>query len=129
MTQLLLSVSPASRRSMRLIVLEALILFSVLCTGLHVPAAAHSDHDAHEDVSVHMADAHFAEAQGDNSDDSSPDQTHDRLHHHHCPSAMMVVGNLDEAASVLRGRSVLHPGKFAALLSRVSEPLTEPPLA
>jgi len=114
---------------MRLIVLRALILFSVLCTGLHVPAAAHSDHGSHEDVSVHMAGAHDVDVHEDSSDDSSPDQAHDRLHHHHCPSAMMTGGNTGESASVLRGRSVLHPAEVAALLSRASQPLTEPPLA
>jgi len=114
---------------MRLIVLRALILFSVLCAGLHVPAAAHSDHGSHEDVSVHMTEAHFAEVKEVGPEESSPDQAHERLHHHHCPSAMMIVGNTAETAPVLRGRSVVHPGEVAALASRASEPLTEPPLA
>ena len=113
---------------MRLIVLKALILFSVLCTGLHVPAAAHSDHGGYQEVSAHLADEHFTSVHEGDTDDSSPDQTHDLLHHHHCPSAMMMVGG-DDAAPIVSARDIVHADEAAALASRALEPLTEPPLA
>lgn len=114
---------------MRLIVLKALVLLSVLCAGLHGPAAAHPDHGDHDEIAAHLADAH-ASTQEDQSGDPASDENHDLLHHHHqCPSAMMIGGNCDESALVRSGRGVVYPGEVTPLLSRACEPLTEPPLA
>lgn len=114
---------------MRLIVLKALVLLSVLCTGLHGPAAAHSNHESYDEMAVHLADAH-ASTQEDRSGDPVSDENHDLLHHHHqCPSALMIVGNSYESALVGSRRGLVYPGEVTPLLSRASAPLTEPPLA
>lgn len=117
------------RHKMRLIVFKALVLLSVFCAGLHVPAAAHSDHGDHDEDIVHLAAAHVSTLE-DRSGDPASDENHDLLHHHHqCPSAMMIGGNSDESALVRSGRGVVYPREVTPLLSRACEPLTEPPLA
>ena len=113
---------------MRGIVLQFLILFSVLCAGLHAPAAAHGDHDDHGQATVLVADAHHADAHEDFSGDSSSDPSQELFHHHHCPAAMMVecAHNTDRPHT---SRDMLRPGEVTALVSRASAPPVEPPLA
>jgi hypothetical protein len=113
---------------MRGIVLQFVFLFSVLCAGLHAPAAAHGGHDGHGQASVLVAEAHHADAHNDFSDDSSPDPSQELYHHHHCPAAMMVECGHNADRSYL-SRDMLRPGEATALVSRASAPPIEPPLA
>lgn len=113
---------------MRGVVLQFLILFSVLCAGLHTPATAHGDHDEHGQASVLVADTHHAQAYEDFSDDSSSDPAQELFHHHHCPAAMAVecVSDTDRPYA---GRDMVRPGEVTALMSRTLAPPIEPPLA
>jgi hypothetical protein len=113
---------------MRGIVLQFLILFSVLCAGLHAPAAAHGDHADHGQPTIILADAHHADAHGDFSNDSSSDPSQELFHHHHCPAAMMFDCG-PAADTILANREMLRPGKAAVLISRATAPTTEPPAA
>jgi beta-glucosidase/6-phospho-beta-glucosidase/beta-galactosidase len=110
---------------MRGIVLQFLILFSVLCAGLHAPAAAHGDHGQ---ATVLVADAHHAAAHEDFSDDSSSDPSQELYHHHHCPAALMVECG-HNTYRPHASRDMLRPGEVTALVSRASAPPVEPPLA
>lgn len=113
---------------MRGVVLHFVILFSVLCAGLHAPALAHGHHDEHDEASFLMADTHHAGAHEDFSDDSSSDLSQELFHHHHCPMAMTSECSGGSDAAVAKG-DMLRPGEATALVSRASAPPIEPPLA
>jgi len=113
---------------MRGIVLQFLILFSVLCAGLHAPAAAHGDHDDHGQATVLVADAYHANAHEDFSDDSSSDPSQELYHHHHCPMATIFDGS-DGAILAFTNKELLWPSKAAEFASLMPAPPTEPPAA
>ena len=102
-----------------------LILFSVLCAGLHAPAAAHDDHSQ---SAVLVADAHHVDAHEDFSDDSSSDPSQELYHHHHCPMATVFDGS-NGAMLVFANKELLWPSKTTALASLMPVPPTEPPAA
>ena len=111
---------------MRGIVLHFLILFSVLCAGLHAPAAAHGDHDDHGQASVLVADTHHADAHEDFSDDSSSDTSQELYHHHHCPMTTVFVCS-DSSILAFASKELLWPSKAAGLGSLMPAPPIEPP--
>jgi hypothetical protein len=113
---------------MRGIKLRFLLLFAVLCAGLHAPALAHDAHDNHDDTIVVMADGHHAHSDDAAPQDNSSNGLHELYHHHHCPMAM-AADDADDTAGIPVARSTLRPREAAALLSRATAPPTQPPLA
>lgn len=113
---------------MRGIVFQFLILFSVLCAGLHAPAAAHGDHDDHGQASILVADAQHVDVHEDFSDDSSAGPSQELYHHHHCPMTMVFEGS-DGVSLALTNKELLWPSKAAALTSLIPALPTEPPAA
>jgi hypothetical protein len=109
---------------MRGAVFQLLVLFSVLCAGIHAPAAAHGDHDASRAITIELSDAHQAHER----EDTSSDPAQEVFHHHHCPAAM-AVDCAYRAETVRVRRDTLRPAEVMALVSRASPPLVEPPLA
>lgn len=113
---------------MRGLCLQFLLLFAVLCAGLHAPALAHDLHGEHGEDIIELSGGQHSHVQDTGSQDKSGDASQELFHHHHCPMAMSFE-NSAACDSGIVSRDVLRPGEAAALVSRTPPPLIEPPLA
>lgn len=110
------------------IVLQILVLFSVLCAGLHTPVEAHDEQRGLGVEFVQVAGAHHIDDHEQSPQDGATDKLQPIAHHIHCP--MTVVGDARDATGLaFFNRKILWPGEATVLLSLTPDQPTEPPLA
>lgn len=112
---------------MRGFVLQFLVMFSVLCTGLHAPAQAHDTHAEFNEAVVQVSDAYHVHDHEQSSPDDASGKSEPIAHHHHCPMAM-AFDSTGGSNTAYTSRDLLRPGDAAALASLTPAPPTEPPL-
>ncbi len=105
------------------------VVFSVLMTGIHAPAAAHVDNIAahHESDAVHNH-APYSHDRADETGGAPMDVGSDVLHHHHCPVGLANVSAHELIASLITSAAPVAPDT-AILPSHATAPPLQPPLA
>lgn len=104
-------------------ILHVLVTLAVLWCGVHLGEPARAGEDALSHQVEHASASHLTtDAAGD------PDDKIAHSGHHHCPIAPDPCAG-PAGGSVVPVRSMVHPGRFAALASLSQPPPLQPPLA